>query len=442
MRTDFGFQTIDIFGQTLADPLNFTQSSEEEFYDVVDLADFKDNDADTIFNSLKNKLRLVPFGDYLKRYIFIHSGMKGDYRDIGLKEYQHIIVDSFEENSTPKSFTETSAKLSALAKNWLTQVSVGRQTVFLLGFGLNMSLGDVSAFLTNAQREHNFNFKDATEVIYWYCFKNRYKYPKAFRLQQIYNELDSTGDGLLYGEMTIVVRDTIQSVRDDESLLSYLSRFKTDSKKLSFSVTAYKRFSDLYLKCKTIAADYYNRDEEEQLAVEIEAYKAEARSSEKLFEYEKSEHIQKMRAQRKIWAADDITDKIIEDILCCGTPSDKNGNLLKLSISTLSKHFNNKRMSRQRLNELLLKKAPVGRFDLITLNFFIFSQDTSIANNKSRYSAFIEDTNKILNDCAMGDLYIANPYECFLLMCILSDEPLATYAEVLEKSFEEREVDG
>jgi hypothetical protein len=36
----------------------------------------------------------------------------------------------------------------------------------------------------------------------------------------------------------------------------------------------------------------------------------------------------------------------------------------------------------------------------------------------------------------MGELYLANPYECFLLMCIVSDAPFPTYSEVLAQSFE------
>ena len=40
----------------------------------------------------------------------------------------------------------------------------------------------------------------------------------------------------------------------------------------------------------------------------------------------------------------------------------------------------------------------------------------------------------------MGPLYIANPYECFLLMCILTDGPLGTYADVWELSCQAEET--
>jgi hypothetical protein len=49
----------------------------------------------------------------------------------------------------------------------------------------------------------------------------------------------------------------------------------------------------------------------------------------------------------------------------------------------------------------------------------------------------MDSTNHILLECGMGELYPANPYECFLMMCMVSDGPLATYADVWELSYAE-----
>ena len=57
-----------------------------------------------------------------------------------------IIRGSFSDHYTPASFTPTTAKLSALSKNWLTRQTVKRNVVFLLGFGLDMSVEDVNLF--------------------------------------------------------------------------------------------------------------------------------------------------------------------------------------------------------------------------------------------------------------------------------------------------------
>jgi len=390
--------------------LDFTRRSEDYFYDTVDLKDFKDKEADFIYDCLYKRLRLIPFCDYLKRYIFIKSGMTGDYREVALREYQEIIVESFRENHTPASFHETTSKLSALTKNWLTQESVKRQVVFLLGFGLNMSVDDVSSFLLKAQKERDFNFKDSMEIIYWYCFKNKLKFPQMLKLREVYESLPSNNSNDVYYDKTMDIREKFRSIAEDQILLRYLADLKTDNQKYSYSITSYKWFFDLYLKCREIIAGYYNDEES---------------------------YTEQTKKSKKIWTADDITEGDVEKILCCGTPIDDSGNLLKVSVSTLSKHFINKRLSRQHLGEVINKKIQVDRFDLITLNFFVFSHDDSYTNNQRRFNAFIDGTNEILNECSMGELYIANPYECFLLMCTVSDAPFPTYSEVLEKSFDE-----
>ena len=41
----------------------------------------------------------------------------------------------------------------------------------------------------------------------------------------------------------------------------------------------------------------------------------------------------------------------------------------------------------------------------------------------------------------MSEIYIVNPYECFLLMCLLTDCPLAVFADIWEMSYEEDKKD-
>ena len=117
--------------------LDFTLRSEENFYEAADLDSFRDQDADIIYAHLVKQMRLIPFGDYLRRYIYMQAGYDEDFEQIDLREFQTVIVEAFRESGTPPSFTPTTAKLSPLAKNWLTQTSVSRSVIFLLGFGLD-----------------------------------------------------------------------------------------------------------------------------------------------------------------------------------------------------------------------------------------------------------------------------------------------------------------
>ena len=113
------------------------------------------------------------------------------------------------------------------------------------------------------------------------------------------------------------------------------------------------------------------------------------------------------------------------------------GNLKKMSASILAKHFSQKRFSRQRITSIFNHKMLVERFDLITLKFFIISQEMDEEDPYIRYRQFLDQTNEILHRCGMGELYIVNPYECFLLMCLLTDCPLAAFADIWEMSYEE-----
>ncbi len=133
----------------------------------------------------------------------------------------------------------------------------------------------------------------------------------------------------------------------------------------------------------------------------------------------------------------------MEHVICAAIPIDRHGNLTPGKASKLNEQFAGKRFSRQHIHDILANKAEISRFDLITLNFFVYSQKLDCFSNiKKRYESFIKSTNRILEACYLGPLYVANPYECFVLMCILSEDPLGTYADVWELSYHEESKQG
>lgn len=209
-------------------------------------------------------------------------------------------------------------------------------------------------------------------------------------------------------DKTSVVKNRFVEINDRDSLMERLAQIKCSAAFKRVSVTAKNWYDYLYKKVCEIIADNFNSDAEERFSGS---------------------------AKRRVYTADDITEGDVEKFLYSGVPLDEKGNLLKYSKSTLCEAFDSRRMSRQHLHEINTGKCDVDRFDLITLNFIVLSQDESITNNQRRFSEFVDSTNAILTDCSMGEIYIANPYECFLMMCTLSDCPLATYTDVFEKSY-------
>ena len=379
----------------------FTRKAAQRFREVVSLDSFEEEDAEVIFHYLYKEMELVSFGDYLKRYVYERAGLEEAFHEVPKEIYRDIIIDSFKETFTPKSMTPTSTKLPALVNNWLTQASVKRDTVFLLGFGLRMSAEDVSGFLTRVLREQDFDFQNPEEVIYWYCYNNHYGYYKTEELRQKYNELAPSEKK--EGE---VVYGAGLCLDSEEKLLNYLAYQKSgweDPK--SEKSQAFSCFMELYEQGKELVAEFYRKDEEEERG-------------------------------GKVWTTDRISPADMEKVICSGIPINEMGNLKKMSASILAKHFSQKRFSRQRITSILNHKFPVERFDLITLEFFIISQKMAEEDPYNRYQIFLQEIQEILKKCGMGEIYIVNPYESFILMCLLTDCPLAVFSEIWEMSYE------
>lgn len=386
------------------DELDFTLYAAESMYDIVDDAYFRDQDSFLIYHALRHRLKAIPFGDYLKRYIYQKAELTGGYSQIPLKEYQQIIRDAFSDNMTPSAFSPATTKMSALTKNWLTQQTVNRKVVFLLGFGLGMSTADVNAFLTKGLREPEINVKDPFEVICWYCYQHRYSFPKYEKLWDMYQSMaaNSLDLRMIYEDRTMDMRGRMHTIQDDAALLAYVTRLKTEDNISRFSATARKYFDRLYDEARDLIAALYN-----------------ARS-------ESNHH----------YVREEITAGDMERMICSAIPVDAFGNLTPGRDSSLNQQFLGRRFSRSRIHRILAGNMEIDRFDLITLQFFVYCLKVDdFPKPKQRYLHFIDTTNQMLENCCMGSLYIANPYECFILMCILSDDPLGTYADVWELSY-------
>lgn len=395
------------FEQTVAfdsvQDYEFTRRAAQRFRQVVSLEEFEDEDADVIFNYLYKEMELVSFGDHLKRYIYERAGLEEPFHEVSQELYREIVIESFKETYTPKSMNPTSTKLTSLVNNWLTQASVKRDTVFLLGFGLRMSAEDVSEFLTKVLREQDFDFHNPEEVIYWYCYFKQYGYQQAESYKQKYASLTPDNN---YKDAFRVYSGGL-CLDSDEKLFQYLAYLKagTDDP-MSEKSQAFQELLRLLEHAKTIIAALYQHDEEE-------------------------------KHRDKIWKTSDITPADVEKVICSGIPVNEMGNLKKMSASILAKHFSQKRFSRQRITSILNHKIPVERFDLITLEFFIISQEMQDDDPYDRYHKFLEEIQEILQKCGMSEIYIVNPYECFLLMCLLTDCPLAVFADIWEMSYED-----
>lgn len=420
---------------------DFTRIAWDKMYQAVDHQYFQEKDSELIYESLEKELKPIFFGDYLRRYIHKKAGIEGSFLEVPLKDYQMIIMDAFREHHTPAAFVPTTAKLSALSKNWLTQQTVKRQVVLLLGFGLGMSTNDVNEFLYKALHEAGLNLQDPFEAICLYCYDHGYGYYKFEQLWAMYQKMqpEELDMRMIYEAQPVGRKESLQTVHDDAALMARLMSMKSAHGISKASDAAYDVFLKIYDEARKIIADMFNQERQEENDLHLLRLREQMNWDDRLDHDEKMAKMQRAKAGQKRWTREDITESDLEHVLCSAIPVDRNGNLTPAKKSTLNAQFEGKRCSRKHLNEVLRRKTEVDRFDIITLKFLIHAaQVDQTPNAKKRYITFIEETNESLESCGMGPLYVTNPYECFVLMCILSVSPLETYADVMEMSYEEK----
>lgn len=416
--------------------LNFTEWAKKAFVKTVKDPYFRNNDYDLIFDLLKSEMRIVPFGDYLKRYIYEKKEMQGDYRDIPLSTYQDIICSEFCDRHTPCSFVPTSVRLRNAVKNWLEQQTVNRNVVLLLGFGLGMSLNEVNTFLTKALQEYELNAKDPFEAICWYCYRFHFDYNQFTDIWDRYQNMSDDSLGNTFdGNRTIIVKNELTAIYSEKDLLHFLSTLPVIHNGKRQSITARSYFDKLYCESKELVAHILTdvgMDTAQRKAMRTEELLSR---NDNLYDFQKIQKIKAEKGNYISYSEKDISAADIESILLSAVPKDKNGNLVSLKESSLEKQFLGKRLSRQRITDIISGTVPITRYDLLTLFFFIYSQ-TNSEKAIERYKDFIHEANQMLHECSFGSIYVTNPYECFLLLCLLTDDPLGTYADVWEMSYQ------
>ncbi len=382
----------------------FTKIAYQGIQKTIDAEDFENRDAEIIEKYLLSEIKLVSFSDHLKRYVHRTQHMQGAISDIDDVMYSHVISRLFKQNHAPFAMTPTSRRPSQIIRSWLTQKSVSREAVFVLGFGLAMSVKDVEKFLKAAIQEQGFDLYNPEEAVYWYCYKNHLQYDTAQELLSYYSMQDRKSMLLRTRLQIMDLNDMKDEEVTEQDMAGYLRYLHSMQKSNHREAVAWRRFEALMLQARKLIADIYNADEKE-------------------------------RRRAKVWTMESIGPSDVEQMLCSGIPVDANGNLRKAAESIFADQFAAKRMSRQRIDEILKHKRRVDRFDLITMQFFISSQELKDEPREKRYMDYIRTTNAILEECAMGKLYPVNSYETFILLCILSDVPLTSYSDVWELSY-------
>ena len=386
--------------RTLKD-YDYTKNSVINFNRIISSREFEDMPSETIFRYLRDQMEIVSFGDYLRRYIYDGSDMKQPFAELGEEFYVSVISDSFAMNRAPHAFRPVKTRWSNIIKRWLRSNSAERDTVFLLGFGLNMSDRDVSEFLMKVIKEQDFRFDDPRETVFWFCYHHGYPYSTALELLEDYHAADQKGEDVNPEFWESVKGSLTVYLSNPEKLKEYLGYLKLRGEQDKDIV--FHEFENIYTRAVSAARSVAGRGEAPQ-------------------------------KERELSGAFDI-----ESLLYSGIPRTGNKNLTAADRSTLAAHFQKKRISRQRLSRLLRRETEADRFDLMTLLFLVYAITVEPEWPNFRYMTFIDEVNEILLKCHMLGIYPVNPYESFVLMCLLTEDPLAVYNDVWEISYQQQD---
>ena len=417
--------------------LEFTEHAKRSVEKTTQDPYFRDDDPEMILDALMNEIRSVSFGDYLKRYIREKKTAELPSETWNEAGYADFLCGEFRKRNVPPAFTPTTAKIKALAKNWLTQRTVSRNVVLLLGFALEMSPDEVNEFLEKALKEPRLDPKDPFEVICWYCFRFRLPYTT---FESLWNRFSAGSpeqeDDLLQLDSTVRVRNRMESIGTEAQLTGYLARLGLVRASGRQSISARSQFDLLYRKVCTLVAEIKTEMERDDAETEAGRFAEDISRNDRIFDFQKREMIRKKREKYRTYTAEEITPADIENVLYSAVPKDRNGNLIPIKESQLNLQFSGKRLNRQHMAEILEGSGSISRFDLITLSFLAATAETDRYDQpRERYEAFIRSTNEILKNSDMKELYVANPFESFVMMCMLTDDPLGAFADVWELSY-------
>ena len=372
----------------------YTHIAAKNMFERIQSEDFEDASGEVIYKALQEQIKIYSFSDYLKRYIYTKFNIQEPMDTFD--DYLPIIEDSFVKNGFEIRNASIRKAFRKKVRRWLDSDTIKRQSMFEIGFGLNMSAKDIYIFLTKYLNDSDFDFLNPREAVYWYCRSNDQSWQDAEEILEEYESFSDESDTHPNHHWQAIFESPKLFLHKKEELMFYLKYLKQCKKDIEHKSSAKEVFDKLYQRAEKEIFKFKNLDNE-----------------------------------NKVNARD------IELQLYSGVPITKNGNLKSIAAS-LKKQCRGKRLSRARIHEIMNGKE-VERFDLITLLFLIYGLNEEKLELKSaqRFCDFVDEMNDSLMDANMPFLYPANPYENWILMCIASEDPLDTFATVWEESYVE-----
>lgn len=302
-----------------------------------------------------------------------------------------------------------------------------RQKLFLLSFALHMDTEQTSWFLQTVLGEQTYNPRKAEEIITFYCRSheqaNHYKEYCAL-LRRYRDEIEILPHTAQQQEQyTIYARFRMQSAMNNEDeLMNFLESNRINF--YGFSNTAYKEFMRLYEIAR--GGVIHAPEDCEVFSVRQKAYQNTEQLAKDMISF----------VPRYTHEYERDGKKIVENEYISIYNGENGQKSKKIQTTTLPKGITRKLMVRDRLDDLISKKIPIERKDLVFMKFFVFYRIAEKEAYTARdYSTFMEECNAMLSRCGMAHLYPGNRFENLIMLSMVAENPFEMFENIIDATF-------
>lgn len=395
------------------------------------------------------------FGDYLKRMVYeLYIFPEDDGRkitEIPEDEYIKDIQQIFKENGMKGvgtlQFGGSTRLTPSNLKRWMGMpcYQVSRELVFLFGFGFNMFAEQVEELLTKVIGQAGFDFRSAQETIYYWCLKQNRGYSGLREWQEKYMEIQEEAEeqkesGIYEekeecagGARTRYYKEKAVRITDEDGFKEYLRELEKIRRDTRNRITA-RETLNIVVNILWYELSKERRGETKWLELLIEQKEeGDAQNRTKRTQRE-------IKTMQKYWREVSL-DPLIQSIWQEEDPvaiSEKSRELAPLLPDMWKKRS---------LQDKLNGESRVRKEDILTGVFLTYAHQLEkqmpyMSGEEKDYmvrvETYVEDVNTYLEQCGMGEFYIVQPYEIFLVLCLLYDKPYSFFLSVWKEKEKER----
>lgn len=367
---------------------NYTQQMENALFQQWDEFDDYNEDYSTLIDKLNGENSFRSFGDGLLYFL------QKSQPELTAETAITYIEELCESSGVPKSDIASANTL----KSWFKggprpkKGEDSRKSMFALAFALKLTPNETAELFHKVYLDRAFDYRNADEIIYYYCLSNQKTWQDANRLIELaqYNNAENS-DATVY---TSQIKTDIESMVDEAALLAYIAKHGHNLAKKS--VSAKQTVQKLLGQAKSTAKT------EAELPEYAEIFYGSDRESL------------------------NFTYEVITDLSVSSEKGTK----------TLFKNARLPKEIKSRFPEAVTfsKKDPTYE-ELRKLIILLFSYTYWFRMQKENkiidLDDYIEEINVHLDESGFSLMYYGNPYDWMFLYCALSDRPLDTFRGLL-----------